>query len=182
MTKMAKPLLTDALVRIDPMPPGGRTVSVKTDEHERTQLAERLKITSLPKLEAELKVTRLRGGLHVTGLVVAETIQPCVVSFEPVYQSIEEPVDRVFLPISQRPRDPEPGSETFVDLEGDDPPDYFDGQDLDLSELVIEAVALAIDPYPRAPGAEVEVTDVAEEVPEDSPFAALKGLKTEPDR
>ena len=47
---------------------------------------------------------------------------------------------------------PTPGSEVFIDLEDDDFPDHIDGPEVDLSALLIETLALAIDPYPRRPG------------------------------
>ena len=52
---------------------------------------------------------------------------------------------------------PAPASaEVFVDLEGDDMPDHFEGHEADLSDLIVETLALAIDPYPRAPDASLE--------------------------
>ena len=48
--------------------------------------------------------------------------------------------------------EPAPGAEVFVDLEGEDLPDHFDGPEADLSEWLIETLALALDPYPRKPG------------------------------
>ena len=176
MTRPSQPLLVDAVMRIEPMPPGGRQVSVKADEAECARIAERLKVTTIERLEAELEAVRLRGGIRVIGQVRARAVQPCVVTFEPVTQDIDEPVDRIFLPASQRARDPGPGSESYIDLEGDDPPDYFEGIDIDLSELIVETVALALDPYPRAPGAEVEAGPEPEDR-EDGPFAALRRLK-----
>jgi uncharacterized metal-binding protein YceD (DUF177 family) len=181
MSRPAQPLLPEAVVRIEPMPPGGRQIVVTADAEARAGVAGRLKITTLESLEARLKAVRLRGGIRVTGQVRARTVQPCVVTFEPVTQDIDEPVDRIFLPASQRPREPEPGSEAFVDLEGDDPPDYFEGIDLDLTELIVETVALALDPYPRAPGAEIEAGDEPKDE-EDGPFAALRRLKDEGER
>jgi uncharacterized metal-binding protein YceD (DUF177 family) len=168
--------LLDAKVRLDAVTSGGRSVTVAADAETLEQLAERLNVTSVQSMAAEVQVKRIRGGLHVVGEARAQITQPCVVTLDPVVQVIAEPVDRVFMPASQRPREPEPGSEVFVDLEGDDPPDYFEGPELDLSELLIETIALAIDPYPRAPDATVDAEVLERERAASSPFAALKGL------
>lgn len=177
MSREAKPLLPDAVVRVDQISAAGRTLSVKADDEALARLTERLKISALERLTADVRVTRFRGGLRATGELKATVVQPCVVTAEPVTQEIDEPVDRIFLPASQRAREIEPGAETFVDLEGEDPPDYIEGPELDLTELLVETVALAIDPYPRAPGASLETLDVPSDDVGTSPFARLKELK-----
>jgi uncharacterized metal-binding protein YceD (DUF177 family) len=181
MSRPSKPLLPDAVVRIDQIPPAGRTLSVNADDEALARLTERLKVSALERLAAEVRVSRFRGGLRAVGRLEATVVQPCVVTAEPVTQEIGEPVDRVFLPASQRARDSEPGSKTFVDIEGEDPPDYIDGPELDLTELLVETVALAIDPYPRAPGASLESLELDPDDVETSPFARLKELKPRSD-
>ena len=73
---------------------------------------------------------------------------------------------------------PEPDGEGDVelDLEADDPPDVLDAETLDLARYLVEHLALALDPFPRKPGAVFEPPVGAE--PE-SPFAVLKALKPE---
>lgn len=181
MSRPPEPLLPDAVVRIDQIPAAGRTLSVKADDEALARLTERLKVSALESLNADVNVTRFRGGLRAVGRLAATVVQPCVVTAEPVTQEIDEPVDRVFLPASQRPREHEPGAEIFVDLESEDPPDYIEGHELDLTELLVETLALAIDPYPRAPGASLESPDVAPDDVETSPFARLKELKPRSD-
>jgi len=102
-------------------------------------------------------------------------VQPCVITFVPVPQDIEEPVDRIFLPASDGPKSSSAHPEIFVDLEGDIP-DHFEGNEVDLSELIIETVALALDPYPRAEGASLDQIEVPLDDDEVSPFASLKSL------
>jgi uncharacterized metal-binding protein YceD (DUF177 family) len=65
--------------------------------------------------------------------------------------------------------------EVFVDLD-DDVPDHFEGNEVNLSELIIETLALALDPYPRAEGASLDQLGVKLEDDEVSPFAGLKSL------
>ncbi|MCY1558059.1 hypothetical protein D9M68_949620 [compost metagenome] len=103
-----------------------------------------------------------------------------MVSFEPVGQHIDEVVDRVFLPEATAHK-PTPGSELFVDLEDDDFPDHLDGPEVDLSALLIETLALAIDPYPRLPGESLDSLGIDVAGAPAGPFAALEKLKKSTD-
>jgi uncharacterized metal-binding protein YceD (DUF177 family) len=181
MSAHRAPPLLDAAIRIDHIPPEGREITVVADARQRAAIAERLEISAVDRLEARLKLTRFRGGLRVEGRLEAVTVQPCVVTFVPVSQEIDEPVDRIFLPASEQPKTGTTHAETFVDLEADEMPDYFEGHEVDLSEALVETVALALDPYPRAEGVSLADMDLPEEETDDSPFGALKSL-LDPDR
>lgn len=179
--KPAKPEpLFEAIIRIDRLPAGGRDLSVTLDEPTRAALAETLKISAVDSFSAQLSVVPLRGGLRAQGRLTADIVQPSVVSFEPVSQHVDEEIDRVFLP---QPHDhkPLPGSETFIDLEDDDFPDHIDGPEVDLSALLVETLALAIDPYPRREGESVETLGLDLTDGEAGPFAALKKLRKSTD-
>ena len=58
-------------------------------------------------------------------------------------------------------------------LDEEDPPDPIVDGKVDLGALAAEFLALALDPYPRKPGAEFAAPEVAEP---DSPFAELARL------
>lgn len=169
--------LFDAIVRIDRLPATGRELRVSLDEDTRRSLAEELRLTAIDRFEAELVVVPLRGGIRAQGRLVAQIVQPSVISFEPVTQQLDEPVDRVFLPEPHGHQKPTPGSEVFIDLEDDDFPDHIDGPEVDLSALLIETLALAIDPYPRLPGESLDSLGVNLGDAPSGPFAALKKLK-----
>ena len=72
---------------------------------------------------------------------------------------------------------PKVGAEVVIDPGAPDPPELLEGPTIDIGELAEEYFVLAIDPYPRAPGAALpaDVVDDAES-PKDSPFAALAKL------
>jgi uncharacterized metal-binding protein YceD (DUF177 family) len=175
--------IPDATIRLDSMPPEGRTLAVAPDAEVRAAIAERLGISALERLDVALKATRFRGGMRVLGRLRAEVVQPCVVTLEPVHQAIEEPVDRVFLPAHDRAHARSPQAEDIlVDVEGEDLPDLFDGHEADLSELIVETLALAIDPYPRAPGASLDDAGLDPGEDDDpSPFAGLAALRDKRD-
>lgn len=168
----------DAIVRIDRLPSAGRSISVDADEATRAAIAERMNILSVERFVANLNVAPFRGGLRALGHLDAEVHQASVVSFEPVPESISEEVDRVFLPAPKQGKPAAPGTEIFVDLEDDDFPDHIDGPEVDLSALLLETLALALDPYPRAAGESVDSLGLKINEPEEHPFAKLAALKS----
>lgn len=158
-------------------------------EAEREALARRFGLLALESLAYEAEIEPWRGGWRARGLVKAEAVQACVVSLEPVAETIEEPFERGWLPAKALAKlEPKPASESEIpiDPELDDPPELL-GEEIDLGEVAAEVFGLALDPYPRAPGAPGEAGGVvycaappgAEPIPEAEihPFARLKTLK-----
>ncbi|GGF24755.1 metal-binding protein [Youhaiella tibetensis] len=180
MTKRQDESALDASIRIDHLPPEGRDLKLSANAEQRAALAERLTITSVEKLDVTLNAAPFRGGIRVLGRLIATIVQPCVVTFAPVTQDIDEPIDRVFLP--GREKQHTPGAEVFIDIEEEDAPDYFEGPEVDLTELIVETLSLAIDPYPRAPGA--SLADIPREPADEpeSPFSSLKSLRDKGDK
>lgn len=177
MTVTPNEIDLDAVIKVDKIPTDGRVVTIETDDEQREALAERLKVSKVTDFSAKVTATRFRGGIRAQGNVVGTIIQPCVVTGDPVSQSIDESVDRIFLPGQDAASQATAGAEIFVNLEDDDLPDYFEGNEIDLTELVLEVFALAIDLYPRKPGAELPGGVAGDDPAELSPFAALKVLK-----
>ncbi|MDB5560956.1 MAG: hypothetical protein JWN11_374 [Hyphomicrobiales bacterium] len=172
----------DATIRIDNLPPAGRELKLAADATQRQALAELLEISAIERLDVTLNATTFRGGIRVLGRLRAVIEQPCVVTLVPVRQEIDEAVDRVFLPEADASRPAAASAEIFVDLDADDPPDHFSGPEADLSDLIIETLALAIDPYPRAPGASVDAPQMDKDDEIESPFSSLKALKDSGDK
>jgi uncharacterized metal-binding protein YceD (DUF177 family) len=155
-----------------------RREEIQATPQECAALAARFGIVTIDALTAILRLRQESGGaVRVRGRLNATVVQPCVVTLEPVVQKVDEPVDLRFLP---------PGAEMDEDPEG---PDEIPTENdiLELGEALAEQLSLALDPYPRAPGAALEegytLGDEAEEpespAPRPNPFAALKGLKRE---
>lgn len=174
--------IADASIRLDSMPAAGRDLVLVVDAADRLAIADRLGITAVEKLEVKLHAVRFRGGMRVTGRLVATTVQPSVVSLEPVTQEIVEPIERVFLPGGEKAYAGPADAEIFVDLDGEDVPDHFEGNEADLSALIIETLSLALDPYPRQPGETVGALRDDGDTESDLPFAGLKILKTTEDK
>jgi uncharacterized metal-binding protein YceD (DUF177 family) len=164
-------------MRLDPMPPDGRDLALSVGKDERALVADRLGVTEIHNLDVSLHAVRFRGGIRVTGRLTAVIVQPSVVTFDPVRQEIDEPIDRVFLPSGERPRAGSAAAEIFVDPDAEDAPDYFEGPEVDFSELIVETLSLAIDPYPRGEGEGLDALGLPQQDEDESPFASLESLK-----
>jgi len=71
----------------------------------------------------------------------------------------------------------EPAGDGLVDLEGDDPPDPLIGGKIDVGEVLAEELGLTLDPYPRLPGASLDMAMSDEAAP--GPFERLRKLRAE---
>lgn len=158
------------------------TVKLAADAAELAGLAKLWRVEAVRRLESELQIARWKkDGVRIRGHVSAEVVQACVVTLEPVETAISEEIDRIYVPEGSRLARLvlDERGEMVLDPEGEDIPEQFSGDTIDAGEAVCEAVALAIDPYPRKQGVEfadhVESTEADDRRP--SPFAALKDWK-----
>jgi uncharacterized metal-binding protein YceD (DUF177 family) len=173
--------LHDASIRLDSMPVTGRDIDVSPSADECAAIAVQLGVSSVDALAVHLHAIRFRGGIRVTGRLTGRVTQPSVVTLEPLSQDVAEPIDRIFLPGGEKEFAAAANAEIFVDLEGDDVPDHFEGNEADLSDLIVETLALAVDLYPREPGVSLEDTGLKPDLEVSSPFAVLKTLKPKED-
>jgi uncharacterized metal-binding protein YceD (DUF177 family) len=146
---------------------------VEANAAERGAIAARLGLRALQSLDGDMSVTARAGGrlIEVEGELHARVTQQCVVTLEPVENDIEE---RFLLRYTTDPGFAQ-SDEIVVDVEEEDTPEPVEGEALDLGEALVQQLALALDPYPRKPGAELEWREGGEE--ETNPFAVLKQLK-----
>jgi uncharacterized metal-binding protein YceD (DUF177 family) len=170
------------VLALDRLNLGPVTETLRASESECAALAERFGIPGIARLTGTLEVTRPGQGpaIRVTGEVSGNVTQTCVVSLERFSQAVTETfVQRYTLEEVAEPQ------EVFSDPDAEEPPEPIVGDTLDLGEILAEQLALALDPYPHAPGAQFEgasfgAGDDADVAPV-SPFAALKDLKTSGD-
>ena len=103
------------------------------------------------------------------GALRARVTQVCVVSTDPFEAELSEDFVLCFAPEDEIPDEIDPN----------DPVDMvpMTGETIDLGEAAAEQLALALDPYPRRPGAE---PPWFEEAAPPAPFAALARLKSRP--
>lgn len=122
----------------------GRRLRLEATAEECAALARRFGILSVERLAAELHLKPEEGNtVLVSGRLTAGLTQACVASLEPVAETIDEPVALRLLPPG---REPEDGPDDIDEIESP-------GGVVDLGEVLAEQLALALDPYPRAPGA-----------------------------
>ena len=156
----------------------GVAVEIGAGDAERAALAAAYNLVAVNGFSASATLTPAAGGLvTVEGRVVADIVQSCVVSLEPVAQHIDEAFSVDFVPAGSPRAQPPAGAarEVAIDPEAPDPPEVMDGTTIDIGALVEEMFVLAIDPYPRAPGAELLADGGDEPGSEgESPFAVLR--------
>jgi uncharacterized metal-binding protein YceD (DUF177 family) len=157
------------------VPDTGRSLAFAPDEAQREAIAAAADILALPRFEATFDLTRHGAdSLRVVGHVSAKVIQRCVVTLDPVENEIDEDVDLLFQPQAEAPRAPAPDT-GHQGLESAEPPEVLHGDVVDVGAVATEFLLLAIDPYPRKPGAVFEAPPAGD--PASHPFAALAALK-----
>ena len=156
------------------------------DAGARDRLADELGLERLRKL-------RFAGALYPEGRedwrleaeLGATVVQPCVVTLAPVTTRIEETVTRRYLAHMPGLPGAEAGEE--IEMPEDDTADPLPDQ-LDLAQVMAEALALALPPYPRAADAALPA-DAQDDATGDAdapeaetrrPFAGLSDLLKKP--
>ncbi len=141
---------------------------------ERAAIAERLQLPAIASLKAALDVHATARGISVVGQLVAHFDYACRVTREPFAAELTEPVHVLFTTEEL----PDPTSENYVQAGVELLP--LEHQGVDLAELVVESLALALDPYPRGPSADAALVALGilteeQAQAQSSPFAALQG-------
>ena len=148
--------------------PEGRTETLEAGPAEREALARRFGILGIDSLRVRFDLqSEADGAIRATGQLEAEVVQECVVSLEPVPQRVTEHFVLRLLPAGREPGD---GPEDLDEI-------GTEHDEADLGEVAAEQLALALDPYPRAPDAALpaEAGSAAE-----GAFAALAALRRRP--
>lgn len=156
-------------------------------------LAGHIGVDSLDALSADLLLKRVKGGLviHIKGRINAEIGQTCVTSLEPLKNVVSESFEAwyadpdqaiSFQKALQKKEAQRQHGEAPIVAEEDDPEPIQNGA-IDLADVVIQFLSLAIDHYPQKDsldeGEENEVTVLSEDSPvKKNPFAALKDWKS----
>jgi uncharacterized metal-binding protein YceD (DUF177 family) len=176
MTGKADPWSVPVLVA--QLPDTGLHREIEADRAIRDAMADVAGLREVLSASASFDLTPKNGGrVHVAGHVRARVGQTCVVSLDPIENDIDEAIDLIFAPPEQIPELSDLVDEAAEsDVEIPDPPEPIVNGVIDLGRLATDALFLAIDPYPRKPGAVFEPLVEAAD-PEDHPFAALKALR-----
>ena len=147
---------------------------------ERAAFTRRLGLLSLDRLAARVSWRREASGIiRLEGELEAVLSQSCVVTLEPVAAQVTERFVRYFVrgaPVAE--------AEVVIDPEADDPPEPLADGLVDLGEIVVQQLALALDPDPRAAGSALpaelgEAPAAPPATAAESPVRILAALKTE---
>jgi uncharacterized metal-binding protein YceD (DUF177 family) len=163
-------------VEIGEIGPEGVTREIAADAQEREALARRFGLVSLDLLEGRATVTPVSRKLfRLEATFRAELVQTCVVTLDPFPVRIEDSFAALF-------GEGGPGLAALLSAEEEDEPEPIEGGAIDIGETVAQHLALALDPYPRKPGATLPSEYAAEAASEAEPgrvkpFAGLDLLK-----
>jgi Large ribosomal RNA subunit accumulation protein YceD len=151
------------------VPESGLHLELEANDTARSAIAKLAGVTGIRKLHASFDVARRGAGLHVIGRVTGEVGQTCVVTLEPLTNTIDEDVDLTFRPGASEPL-------AGGDTDEDAPEPLLDGR-IDLGAIATEFLVLGVDPYPRKEGATFDAPATNDDT---HPFAALAALKKDP--
>ncbi|WP_407174816.1 YceD family protein [Bradyrhizobium sp. STM 3562] len=168
-----------ATVNVVQIPDTGLHREIEANPAVRATIAEIAGVREISSARASFDLSlRSRGRVHVAGRLTARIGQTCVVTLEPIENDIDEAIDLIFAPEEQITPVADDLGENPRGAEGElpEPPEPIVNGIIDLGRLATDVLFLAIDPYPRKPGAVFEPHITAAD-PEDHPFAALKTLK-----
>jgi len=143
-----------------------RKIMARPDECQA--IAKRLGLLEVRRLNADLSCRMLKSGLfHLTGLFEADIVQSCIVSLEPVPAHLTGEVDMRLTEQEQildqsidnkrnkKDKEWDDFSESVMSTWDLEEPEPIVGDEIDLGEIAVEHLAIAMDPYPRLPGARI---------------------------
>lgn len=172
---MSEPALPRHAIRL--AEPGRRQptpFALAPEAEDRARIAAWLGIPAVRKLRFEGRlVPEGRQDWRLEADLGATVVQDCVVTLDPVTTRIDEKVERRYV------AETAPAEAGEFEMPEDDSVEELP-QSLDLVQVMVEALALALPPYPRAEGVELGETVVTEPGSEPltresaKPFAALR--------
>lgn len=156
--------------RLDAIGAGERSVSVAAGAAERRALASRFGLVGIDALTGDFALRREAAGIRVRGRVTAALTQACSVTGEPLPAAVDEPVELIFVAEGEQGDEVELSDDTIDTV-------FHDGAAIDLGEVAAETMALALDPFPRGPGADAALKQAGVlSEGEAGPFGALAQL------
>ena len=152
---------------------GERRLRLSPDGETRGRLARFLAVERLDRLEAEVTVRGWSDGMEIEGRVTGTARRTCGVTLDQFDEEVDTPIAVRAVPIGSPHAPSVADGEVVIDLDADDPPDVVDADQVDVAGYITEIFALALDPFPRKPGA---VFAPPPESAPPSPFAVLQTL------
>jgi uncharacterized metal-binding protein YceD (DUF177 family) len=158
--------------RVDTIGDDARTIEIDADAQERAALAKRFDLIGIEKLTGRFAIRRDAAGIVAEGRVAAAVTQACSITGDPLPATVDEPVALRFVAEEDAGQDEVELGDSDIDVIP------YDGGTIDLGEVAAETMALALDPFPRGPNAEVMLKEAGVLSEEQAgPFGVLAGLK-----
>jgi hypothetical protein len=165
------------LYELGRLPQAGDEVVIAPSADDLARIAHWAGVERVGALKAKIGLRKISPTRYAFDAELeADIVQSCVVTLDPIHSHIARAFTRdLFLSPAARHMP----KEVVVDVAplDEDGREEIGSLRYDLAVPVLEELALAIDPYPRAPGVAFEPPQDGADSPE-HPFAALKGLKS----
>ena len=155
-----------------------KSVTLTADEAARGAIARRLGLVEVGRFDMSVDVRAIAGGIGLRGEIRAALVQRCAATDLPIAARITEPFDLKYL------RDMQPADAEDIEVElGAEDIDVLplEHDRVDLADVGVQTLSLALDPFPRHPDADrilAEKGVLSEE--QAGPFAALAALRGKP--
>ena len=168
---------------------GEKKVQIDLDKKDLTAIRHFLKLQSLDMLRCDISLTRNKGAflISVKGHISARLSQNCVITLEPVHEKIEEDFEAFYadytdaMPISRGKKElyARHGMTDIPILDEKEDPEPLEDGIIDIGDVVLQFLSLAINPYPQKEGAMASTETVSEDAnaspyKNQNPFAALR--------
>jgi len=156
----------------------GERVEFAADAAQRDAIAHWSGVLSVQGLGVTADIKKLGPArFRVDYRLVADVTQACVVTLDPVPAHIEVEFNRELHFVGNSRRTGESGGDVVLDPGAEEGPEDIESLHYDLAGPALEEYSLALDPYPRRPGAEFAASQPPQPPARENPFAVLKRLK-----
>ncbi len=176
---MMAPPLSSWSHRLTDIADRGLEVRRSATPEERAAITNALDLLGCDRLDVDYRIREIAGGRYrMTGKFIADVVQACVVTLEPVPAHIDEELAEEFWPEDQLPR-AGAGLEAEQEALAVTIAEPIEGGRLEVGRVIYERLGTALEPFPRKPGAEIdlEAVNASSDARPESPFAVLAQLK-----
>ncbi len=179
--KDASMSMPEHVLRIADLPANHATeIELTPTPQERQAIAQELDLSALKKLTFTGRMSPVAGSdWQLTGHFGATIVQPCSVTLDPVTTRIDEEIRRTF---TRHMPDVPDSANAEIEMPDDDTLEPLTDR-IDVFAFILEALTLAIPPFPRKEGAETGqavFTEPGKQAMRDEdarPFAGLSNLR-----
>jgi uncharacterized metal-binding protein YceD (DUF177 family) len=175
MTEKKSPNVGDfsKVIQIDEVKSEGTTFELTAAPSQCNEIAVRLGVLSVDAATGLLTIKHQSGAIEITGELKASLKRECVVSLEPMEETVTDKFTIRFYADEQDLIEAD-------EIDDDCYTELLDGDSIHLGEVLIQQISLAMNPHPRkTESGELVSRYGREDLP--SPFAALKQFSTERD-